>query len=40
MNSLKVGYVIYFRNTFCYIPWNALNIPIAMNILSALTINT
>ena len=24
---------------FCYIPWNALNIPIAMNILSALTKN-
>ena len=34
---LKVGYVIHFRNP-CYIPWNALNIPIAMNILNALTI--
>ena len=27
------------KQTFCYIPWNALNIPIAMNKLNALTIN-
>ena len=38
--ELKVGYVIYFRNTFRYIPCYAVNIPIAMNKLNALTINT
>jgi len=36
-NQLK-GRVGHFRNTFCYIPWNALNIPIAMNKLNAINI--
>ena len=37
---LLYGYMPIYRSTFCYIPWNALNILIAMNTLNALTINT